>query len=230
MLKREKILRGFIKVFSIFLVVTFVFSLRPQRIEAKNNKKIILIDPGHGGIDGGANLKDGTLEKNINLSISLKLKNNLEKKYKVVMTREEDKGLYSENTDTIRKKKEEDLNNRCKLKKTSKCDAFLSIHLNIFPEAKYSGAQIWYANNDSSKKLAGILQSNFKEKLDKNNKRKEKVSVKDYRVLRNSGELPSVIIECGFLSNPEEASKLKDSAYQQKIADTIEQSLNEFFE
>lgn len=195
----------------------------------KREKKIILIDPGHGGIDGGANLKDGTLEKDINLAIGLKLKKNLEKKYKVVMTREEDKGLYSENTSTIRKKKEEDLNNRCKLKSTSKCDVFLSIHLNMFPQSQYNGAQVWYANNDASKKLAGILQSNFKENLNKNNKRKEKVSINDYRVLRNSGEVPSVIIECGFLSNPDEAAKLKDGGYQQKLADTIEQSLNEFF-
>lgn len=218
-----------VKVFSIFAVLIFVISVYPTNIKAETKKKIILIDPGHGGIDGGASLKDGTLEKDINLKISLKLKQELEKKYTVVLTRNEDKGLYTEKSKTVRKKKDEDLNNRCKMKKSSKCDAFLSIHLNMFPQTQYHGAQVWYANNDESKKLAAILQKNLREDLDKNNKRKEKVSIDDYRVLRNSGSIPSVIIECGFLSNPEEAARLKDDDYQIKLANSIEKSLDEFY-
>ena len=115
------------------------------------------------------------------------------------------------------------------MKKSSKCDAFLSIHLNMFPQCQYHGAQVWYANNDKSKTLAAILQSNLREDLDKSNKRKEKVSIDDYRVLRNSGNIPSVIVECGFLSNPEEAAKLKDDGYQIKLAKSIRKSLDEFF-
>lgn len=221
--------RLLVKIFSLFIAVICVFSVYPQNVKAKAGKKVILIDPGHGGIDGGASLRDGTLEKDINLKISLKLKHELEKKYTVVLTRSEDKGLYTEKSKTVRKKKDEDLNNRCKMKKSSKCDVFMSIHLNMFPQSQYHGAQVWYANNDESKALAAILQNNLREDLDKKNKRKEKVSINDYRVLRDSGDVPSVIVECGFLSNPEEAAKLKDDDYQIKLSKSIEKSLDEFF-
>ena len=93
--------------------------------------------------------------------------------YKVVMTREEDKGLY-EDEGRIRKKKIEDLNNRCKIKENSKCDMFISIHLNAFPESKYYGAQVWYSRNKDSQKLANIIQGNLKEYLDSSNNRQEK--------------------------------------------------------
>ncbi|SQC00681.1 N-acetylmuramoyl-L-alanine amidase CwlD [Clostridium tetanomorphum] len=189
-----------------------------------------MIDPGHGGIDGGAVSKNGTVEKDINLSISLKLRDELEKnEYKVIMTREEDKGLYSDKG-RIRDKKREDLNNRCKMKQNSNCDAFISIHLNMFPESKYYGAQVWYSSNDNSKKLASLIQSNFKLNLDETNKRAEKPAKNDYKILRSEDDIPSVIVECGFLSNPNEERKLKDSKYQEDIANIIATSINQYFD
>lgn len=195
-----------------------------------NSEKIILIDPGHGGMDGGAVSQNGTVEKNINLSISLKLRDELKKNgYKVVMTREEDKWLCGDES-KIRQKKRADLNNRWKMKKESNCDAFISIHLNMFPESKYYGAQVWYSDNENSKKLASVIQSNFKLYLDETNKRLEKPANDQYKILRNGDNIPSVIVECGFLSNLEEERKLKDEEYQGKIANIIAKSVKEYFE
>lgn len=215
----------------LVLILSFVFPCKI--IYAKENKetiKTILIDPGHGGIDGGAQAKDGTCEKDINLSISIKLKKYLEnKRYKVIMTRKEDKGLYTEGG-KIRKKKLEDLENRCKIKLQSNCDAFVSIHLNMFPQSQYYGSQVWYGDSKESEKLAGIIQRNIINDLDKSNKRKEKPAKNSYKILRYGKDIPSVIVECGFLSNDAERQKLKDVKYQQKIAESIGKSIEEFFE
>lgn len=195
-----------------------------------NQHKIkILIDPGHGGIDGGAVSKAGTIEKDIDLQIGLKLKDKLDHNgYEIIMTRDEDKGLYSENG-TIRKKKIEDLKNRCKLKDESNCDMFVSIHLNMFPQSKYHGAQVWYSKNQESRKFAHILQQNLINGLDTSNNRKEKSAEDFYRVLNCKDDIPSVIIECGFLSNIEEEQKLIDPNYQEKLAELIFQSIQVYF-
>lgn len=220
---------------SIILLTIIICKCIPSvlaRKEMADEKpaKIILLDPGHGGIDGGAVSPTGTIEKNINLDISIKLKSELEKLgFKVVMTREEDKGLYSE-SGTVRQKKREDLSNRAKMIVESNCDIFVSIHLNMFPQRKYYGAQVWYANNESSSKLANIIQGNFKAYLDNENKRIEKPAKDEYRVLRNVGEIPAVLIECGFLSNEVEESKLKTDIYQEKITKIIALSIQSYFE
>ncbi|WP_125153953.1 N-acetylmuramoyl-L-alanine amidase CwlD [Clostridium rectalis] len=224
--------------FMISCVALFLFSsilFISRSILAKNStsekyeRKVILIDPGHGGMDGGAVSKNGTVEKNINLNISLKLKKQLEScGMKVIMTREEDKGLYSDNG-TVRQKKVEDLKNRCNMKKESKCDMFISIHLNMFPQSQYYGAQVWYSNREDSKKLANIIQSNMKMDLDEKNKRVEKPAKNDYRIFRENNDMPSVLVECGFLSNATEEAKLKDSEYQEKVAKSISKSVKQYF-
>lgn len=221
------------RIISLLIILTTVIGITfvnfPMNVKAAGSKKkLILIDPGHGGIDGGAQAKDKTCEKDINLSISFKLKKYLEnKKYKTLMTRTEDKGLYTDDG-TIRKKKIQDLSNRCKIKTSSNCDVFVSIHLNMFPESKYYGAQVWYGADEKSRELAEIIQDNLREDLDKNNKRKEKPAGNQYKILRIGKEIPSVIVECGFLSNPEEKEKLKSDEYQQKIAESIGKSIDEF--
>nr|WP_313885164.1 N-acetylmuramoyl-L-alanine amidase CwlD [Clostridium sp. DJ247] len=195
-----------------------------------NLKKVILIDPGHGGMDGGAVSKRGTLEKDINLSISLKLRDKLtENEYIVVMTRDEDKGLYT-SKNSAEKMKREDLNNRCNLKRDSNCDLFISIHQNFFPQSKYYGAQVWYCKPDESKLLAQIIQKNLRNDLDNNNKREEQPAGNLYKILRCYCEIPSVIVECGFLSNYNEEIQLQNESYQQKIAESIAKSVREFFE
>ncbi|NLP29393.1 MAG: N-acetylmuramoyl-L-alanine amidase CwlD [Clostridia bacterium] len=193
--------------------------------------KIILIDPGHGGMDGGAVSKNGAKEKDINLSISIKLRKVLENYgYIVIMTRDKDQGLYSDEKGSISRRKYEDLNKRCILKRDSNCHMFISIHQNSFPESKYSGAQVWYSNSKQSEVLANILQENLRLDLNKENKRQAKRSINDYKILRCNPEIPSVIIECGFLTNREEERKLKDESYQNIIAESIANSVNQYFE
>lgn len=229
-----KINNNFVKI--LLCTILFIFLCTsfkaPNIIAAEKNKEVkkILIDPGHGGIDGGAVSRNGTVEKDINLSISLMLREELKNKgYEVMMTRDDDRGLYTD-SGKIRKKKIEDLNNRCKIKNESGCDIFISIHLNMFPESKYYGAQVWYASSKDSESLAHILQVNLKQDLDINNNRIEKPANDSYKILRCNQDMASVIVECGFLSNPAEESKLKSDEYQQKIAQSIANSVKQYFE
>ncbi len=226
----------------IFTIMVFIFAsilLRNSEVSAygnkynkqinDKNKKLILIDPGHGGIDGGAESKNGTVEKNLNLNISLKLRDLLKKQgFNVKMTREEDKGLYSD-CGRIRKKKLEDLNNRCKIKEDSKCDMFISIHMNMFPERKYYGPQVWYSDSKSSMNLAHILQEGLRSDLNDDSERTEKPALDLYKILRCRNNIPSVIVECGFLSNEREEEKLKDDKYQNKIAESLCKSIKMYY-
>lgn len=216
-------------VLCIFSIVTFQNKVYSKYYKENKKNFVILIDPGHGGIDGGAQAKDGTMEKNINLKISSKLKDNLKKYgYSIFMTRDSDKGLYIE-SGKIRKKKIEDLNNRVKMKKNTNCNVFISIHLNMFPQSQYYGAQVWYSKNEHSKYLAKIIQTNLIKDLDKSNIRHEKPALNSYKILRENDCMPSVIVECGFLSNEQEKEKLKSDDYQNKIAKSIACSINQYY-
>jgi len=193
-----------------------------EEIKSENNY-IVLIDPGHGGIDGGAKSKQGTIEKDVNLSIALKLKDFLEKdNYKVFMTRQEDTQLD--------RKKVNDLNARCKMKNDTNCDIFISIHQNMFQQPKCFGAQVWYASNEKSKVLAEDVQDSLKEKSEDNNKRIAKAAKEQYKILRDGYEGACILVECGFLSNYEEEQKLKTDEYQNKIADGIKCGVDKYFQ
>ncbi|WP_040327559.1 N-acetylmuramoyl-L-alanine amidase CwlD [Clostridium ihumii] len=196
----------------------------------ESNTKIILIDPGHGGIDGGASAADGTVEKNINLNIALELAKLLkENGFKVFLTRDEDRGLYSD-SGSVKEKKIQDLNERCKLKKDTNCDLFISIHLNKFSDASCKGAQVWYSKNSESEEIANIIQSNLVADLDSSNHRKPKFAKDMYKVLRTNDDMPGVIVECGFLSNNQDLSNLKNESYQKKVADSLNKSIKNYFE
>ena len=217
------------KIVAIRMLSFLVLNISLLKVNAEENNKVIVIDPGHGGIDGGAKSENGVIEKDINLSISLKTKAALESKgYKVIMTRSEDVGLYTEGK-KVREKKIEDLGNRVKIKKENKCDAFISIHQNMFPQKNCKGAQVWSANNEPSQKLGKIIQQKFKEEVDQNNKREAKVAKKEYKILNDGYEGASVIVECGFLSNPEECELLGKDDYQNKIANTLANAIDEYF-
>lgn len=216
------------KTLIIALMACLCFANIQVLAEENSESKVILIDPGHGGIDGGAQSKDKTLEKDINLAISLKLKENLEERgYKVEMTRCEDAGLY-EKGQTVREKKREDLSNRVKRKDETKCDVFISIHQNMFPQSKCKGAQVWHSCNTYSKALADALQNSFKENIDPNNHRLAKAACEEYRILRDNYKGASVIVECGFLSNDEELQLLKNDEYQNKLADAIAKGIDSY--
>ena len=210
---------------SILLLFLCIFVIMPIQVhgETNNKEKIILIDPGHGGIDGGAKSKNGTIEKNINLEISLKLRDSLkEQGYTVCMTREDDKELNV--------KKVEDLSLRCKMKESTKCDVFISIHQNMFAQTTCYGAQVWYANNDLSKLLAENVQNSVKERVNDKNKRIAKCAKSEYKILRDGYNGASIIVECGFLSNSEEEAKLKTKEHQNKIVEGIIKGINKYFE
>ena len=214
-------MKNVLVLFCIFCLVIGI-PIRANSDE-NNTKSIILIDPGHGGIDGGARSKSGTIEKNINLLIATKLKGELENAgYLVYMTREEDSQLDA--------KKVKDLNARCQMKKDTKCDAFISIHQNMFPQASCFGAQAWYASNDNSKLLAEEIQNSLKETVDDNNKRIPKAAKEQYRILRDGYEGACVLVECGFLSNHEEEQKLKNNEHQDKLVKGIVNGVNKYFE
>lgn len=211
------------------LILSTVVSYIPKAEQLDKKEKVILIDPGHGGMDGGASGKDGTLEKDINLSIAKKLEQELKKlNYKVILTRTSDIELHDEGG-TIRHKKREDLQNRNKMIGDTGCDMFISIHLNFFPQTQYYGAQVWYADNKKSENCGNLMQDVLKEMIDKNNNRKAKNAGDKYIILKNPKDIPEIIVECGFLSNEAEREKLKSDQYQQKIASTICHGAERYF-
>ena len=174
------------------------------------SNKIILIDAGHGGWDPGKVAGNNIFEKDINLSIAKKLQEYLEQSGAFVfMTRVEDKALSD--------KKMQDMRNRKEISNSTSADMMISIHQNSFSQKNIKGAQVfYYKESDSGKKLAELIQNEIKENVDANNNRVAKTN-SDYYVLRKI-KIPSVIVECGFLSNTNELEKLTSSDYQNKIA------------
>lgn len=192
-------------------------------------RKVIIIDPGHGGVDGGmVGTTTGVCESQVNLEIALKLRKYLEESGSLVlMTRDEDMGLYTDGG-TIRKKKNEDLRNRKRLFDESNADIVISIHSNSFQESKYYGAQSFYSPNSQNGKLvAELIQEELIRVLDNGNTRKAK-SKNDVYILKNV-KVPTVIVECGFLSNPKEEKLLQSSDYQEKIAWSIYVGILKYF-
>ena len=181
----------------------------------------MIIDAGHGAPDGGAVTKNGVEEKDLNLSVALFLQEYFEQSgTHVVLTRSDDRGIYEE-ADTIRSKKRSDLKNREKIIKNSGADAVISIHMNEFSEAKYSGPQVFFsANNAESEQLANFVQNSMNEALNPPSKRDYKKAGESIYLLKKA-EIPAILVECGFLSNPEEQQKLLNERYRQKVAWSI---------
>ena len=191
----------------------------------------IILDPGHGGIDGGAIGVDGLVEKDINLEIALTLRSMLEASgFEVLMTRETDISIHDPSAKTIKQQKTSDLKNRLKMTQENPDAIFVSIHQNQFPQGKYKGAQVFYGRkNEQSKVLAELVQATMIEQLDHTNKRKCKEGGKELYLLYES-EVPTVLVECGFVSNPEEAALLATEEYRKKVAFYIYSSLMKYTE
>lgn len=212
------------------LIIVFTIIFMPIKAMAVGEEKVILIDPGHGGFDGGAKSKNGTIEKDLNLQISLKLKEVLEAKgYKVYLTRENDEALGNSGS-TIKEKKREDLKKRRNMKKEVNCDVFVSIHQNMFSQEKCYGAQVWHASNEISKKLADNIQESVKEIVKDNNKRVSKPAGDAYLILRDDYKGASVLVECGFLSNMEEEKRLQTEEHQNLLVEGIYLGIERYFE
>lgn len=184
-------------------------------------EKIIVIDAGHGGFDPGAVSDSGTREDEINLKIANKLRRHLKDQgAKVVMTRKTDGALG--------KNKREDMKKRVEIIKNSNADIVISIHLNKFQQSKYYGAQTFYmAGSQEGQKLAQCIQTKLIDILDQGNTRQIK-AVSDLLILK-AGQAPSVVVECGFLSNPQEERLLKTDEYQEQVAWAIYCGIVDYF-
>lgn len=217
------------KLISIMFFTVFLCFFIGFKASGGENKKIILIDPGHGGIDGGAVSSSNTLEKDLNLQISLKLRDMLVKEgYKVFMTREDD--ICLSESSNIKQKKREDLNKRCSMKREVNCDIFMSIHINKFNDSSVKGSQVWYPMyNEHSKRLSECLYNSFINNLGQNSNRKPKGVKNEYVILRDGYEKASVIVECGFISNKEEEEKLKNNEYQINLCKAMVDGIKDYF-
>lgn len=186
---------------------------------SKNEDVVIIVDAGHGGEDGGTVSSSGIVEKDINLSISLKLKNLFDLNgFRTIMTRSDDSLIYDKGLTAIRDKKVSDIHNRMAILQSYPNSIFISIHQNHFEVSKYNGAQVFYSkNNPQSEVVAQYIQDSIVNHLQKDNNRQIKPSGTEIYLLYNAVS-PAVMVECGFLSNPGEAQKLNDDNYQTKMA------------
>lgn len=220
---------------SIVIVIIFAISfislhgaMVPTSILPTPMRQIV-IDPGHGGEDGGAQVGN-IVEKDINLSISKILADMMQEAgFEVILTRTEDISIYDESSTGLKNKKRSDIMNRLKIANDNPDAVMISIHQNKFPQSQYYGAQMFYGKqNKLSKPLAESLQSSIISMLQPDNTRKIKPITKSVYLVNNA-KSPAVLCECGFLSNPAEAAKLTDPNYQKQLAFAIRSGILDFY-
>ncbi|MBU8880193.1 N-acetylmuramoyl-L-alanine amidase CwlD [Bacillus sp. FJAT-29790] len=205
----------------LFLILQYDFS-EDDSWESWNlplTGKIILLDPGHGGPDGGAGDEDA-LEKGIALDISLKVRDYLQQQGAlVIMTRVDDRDLAPEGTRGYSRRKAEDLKKRLELINTSGAEFYVSIHLNSIPSSRWSGAQTFYSPKiPENAKAAKFIQDELRRNLENTNRNSKEIN--SVYILKNAKK-PGVLVEVGFLSNPAERANLKNEKYQDKVAASI---------
>lgn len=225
----------------IYIVLSLLFCAVIALVTANSNalspvsakhyaKPQIILDAGHGGIDGGAVAKDGTVEKDINLSISQALERMLKSSgFEVIMTRSADISTDDSTAENNKFHKKGDLQNRLALMDKYPDSLFVSIHLNKFTTSAASGSQVFYSGNtEQSKQLGEYIQSSIIKLLQPANTRVNKKATSSTYILYNA-TVPAVLVECGFLSNGAELENLKNEEYQQKMAFCIYCGIKEFF-
>lgn len=215
-------------IFSIFLIWKIGISVpldeRDKNTESvfatEISKETIIIDAGHGGEDVGAIGISGVYEKNLNMQIAEKLGDYLRAAgYNVVYTRTDDSLLYTEEQNIKGMRKIYDLKNRVEIANSYTDAIFVSIHMNYYGHPSCQGLQVYYAKNTYSKVLAASVQSTVKNTIQPNNKRSIKEG-NDIYVLENCN-VPAILIECGFISNPDECVKLSEKEYQKELCFSI---------
>lgn len=217
----------FLIILSAMLYFTFMANSSADGVMTKPVlKQTVIIDAGHGGDDGGAIGIDGTVEKDINLDIALKLEKLLKfYGFDVIMTRTEDIMTCDDGLDSLRKRKVSDIHNRFDVLEKNPDAVFISIHQNKFEDNSQHGTQVFYSgNNDESKLLAESIQNSIVSVLQPDNSRVVKKSGSGIYLLYHA-KLPAVLVECGFISNPAEVKKLNDEKYRMKIAFLIADGL-----
>lgn len=212
------ILSIFISVFTFMLATTPKIENTKETVTLPVSGKTVVLDAGHGTPDEGAESSNGTTEAETNLKIVLKVQNLLEQSgCTVILTRSDEKAIYDLDSKTLKEKKISDIHNRVKIGNESQADIFVSIHLNKIPQQQYYGWQCFYKEgNEQSEKLAKELQENLNKTIEKENKRVA-MKINNVYIVKHV-EIPLSIVECGFLSNPEEEKQLLDDGYQNKLA------------
>ncbi len=223
-----------IPVLALICMVALLFNSAQYYLPADSGAvvqtlPVIMLDAGHGGVDGGAVADDGTMEKDINLAITKKMNVFLHFfGYDVLQTRETDISIHDDDSATIRQKKVSDIRNRLAMLEETNAQLLISIHQNKYSESYCKGTQVFYGgNNDGSKLLAQNVQQKVVSLVQQDNTREIKRSTKDIYLLWNATK-PAVMVECGFLSNGADLEKLKTDAYQCTMAFAIVCGLNQY--
>ena len=213
----------------VLLSGLFVTGEKSANVSAKATPRYtVIIDAGHGGFDGGAVAPDGTLEKDLNLSVALKLDSVLKiMGYDTVLVRDTDVST-ADDKGTERSQKVSDIKARLRLTEKYKDALFVSIHMNKYTSPQPHGAQVFYSQVDGSKELAECIQRSITAGVQTDNKRVVKKTTKDIYLLYHA-VIPSVIAECGFISNPDDLLKLKSDEYQLKMAAAIAAGINDYY-
>ena len=232
-----------IKIILVFLLIS-LFTFSCSTVKNQNNNltnetiettatpvsgKTVILDAGHGTPDEGAQSSDGVTEAETNLKITLKVQKLLEQNgCNVILTRSDDNAIYDLDSKTLRQKKVSDIKNRVKIGNESSADVFVSIHLNKISESQYYGWQCFYnTKSEKSIDLAKSIQESLNEAIEKENNRVA-MKLNTVYIMKNV-EIPISIVECGFLSNPEEEKQLLEDSYQERLAWGIYNGIMEYF-
>ena len=236
------------RVFIIFFAFIISFSVYIGQITKINNRnernigdavqvsslpvsgKVVILDAGHGTPDEGAESNNGTTEAQINLKIVLKIQELLEQSgCTVILTRSDENAIYDLDAKTLKQKKVSDIHNRVKIGNESSADIFVSIHLNKISQQQYYGWQTFYnTKNEKSKELAEQIQRNLNETMQKENNRMA-MKLNTVYIMKHV-EIPISIVECGFLSNPQEEKELQQDEYQNQLAWGIYNGIISYFQ
>lgn len=215
----------------IIVLICFAVSLCIFSVYAGNRNKqlCIVVDAGHGLPDGGAVGIGGSVEQEINLSIAQKLSEVLNAKgIKVIMTRTDSEGLWTKKSNSIREKKVEDMHERLRIMKKSNADLFITIHMNSHKSSSASGLRIFYSDKFSEiKPLAEQIQLRMSD-ITGASMSVVKTADKNLFLLKNP-PIPSILVECGFLSNPEEEKKLCSDDYRARLAWAVADAVEKYY-
>lgn len=226
----------YISLLPVYLLILFILLFvtiggnRTVTVLSENapitGRRTVVVDAGHGGVDGGATSCTGVLESQINLEISQKLRDLLNLLgINTIMIRDTDCSVYTKG-ETIAQKKVSDLKERVRIVSSTENALLVSIHQNLFSDQKYSGAQVFYAPTEGSEALAKSMQNIFIQAINPNSHRQAKKADSIY--LMQHIQCPGVLVECGFLSNPQEEYLLRNKGYQQKVCSVIACSISNF--
>jgi len=234
-LSGKKIRSAILGVFAMFMIIAIAISSKEENknyvdtVSLPVSGKVVVVDAGHGVPDEGAEVGDGTTEAQTNLKIALKLQNLLEQSgCTVILTRSDENGIYDLESKSLKQKKISDIRNRVKIGNESSADIFVSIHLNKIPEQQYDGWQTFYNEKSAQgKELASQIQKNLNESIQKENKRVAS-KIENIYIIKKV-EIPTTIVECGFLSNPQEKELLLTDSYQNRLAWGIYNGIIDYF-